>query len=157
MSLQMIIGAGPVGSATALRLAAGGHQVRIITRSGTGPDAGGIEKIADDDQRAWGRAWHVPAGAPMSQREIYTALARLAGAPGPRLRPVPRWLIRAGGPAVPYLREFTEMAYQFNAPFVVDSSAFTATFGAVPTPAEQALAATLTWWGRQARTAAPEE
>lgn len=48
MSLHLIIGAGPVGSATALRLAAVGQQVRIITRSGTGPDAEGIEKVAAD-------------------------------------------------------------------------------------------------------------
>ena len=39
MSLHVIIGAGPVGSATALRLAAAGQHVRVITRSGTGPDA----------------------------------------------------------------------------------------------------------------------
>jgi nucleoside-diphosphate-sugar epimerase len=317
MSLHVIIGAGPVGSATALCLAAEGHQVRVITRSGTGPDADGIEKVAADaadpgrlsrltagaavlyncasppyhrwpqdwpplaasvlaaaehagavlvtmsnlyrygpvahpiterdplaaagpkgqvraamwtqtlaahqagrvraaearssdffgpgvrgqspigersiprllagrpiavlgdpgaphswtylpdiaaalatlgaDERAWGRAWHVPTSAPMSQREIYTALARLAGAPEPRLRLVRSWLIRAGGLAVPYLREFSEVAYQFNGPFVVDSSAFTSTFGAQPTRAEQALAATLTWWGHQVKVAARKE
>jgi nucleoside-diphosphate-sugar epimerase len=39
MSLHLITGAGPVGSATMLRLAADGQQVRIVTRSGTGPDA----------------------------------------------------------------------------------------------------------------------
>ena len=48
MSLHVIVGAGPVGSATALRLAAGGDRVRVITRSGAGPDAGGIEKTAAD-------------------------------------------------------------------------------------------------------------
>jgi 2-polyprenyl-6-methoxyphenol hydroxylase-like FAD-dependent oxidoreductase len=48
MSLHVIIGAGPVGSATAVRLAGQGETVRVITRSGTGPGADGIETIAAD-------------------------------------------------------------------------------------------------------------
>ena len=59
MSLHVIVGAGPVGSATARLLAARGEQVRLITRSGGGPqqlpgqstsatDAGGIECVAAD-------------------------------------------------------------------------------------------------------------
>ena len=224
MSLHVIIGAGPVGSAAALRLAAAGHQVRVITRSGTGPDADGIEKISADaadaadagqlarlaagsaviyncasppyhrwpqdwpplaasvlagagaahswtyvpgiaaalitlgaHERAWGRAWHVPTSAPMSQRGIFTALARIAGAPAPRLRPVPPWLLRAAGLAVPSLRELGEVAYQFTGPFVMDSAAFRDTFGTGPTPADQALAATVAWWQHNGRTAASKE
>jgi nucleoside-diphosphate-sugar epimerase len=37
MSLHLIVGAGPVGSATARLLAARGEQVRLITRSGSKP------------------------------------------------------------------------------------------------------------------------
>jgi nucleoside-diphosphate-sugar epimerase len=48
VTLHVIVGAGPVGSATAMRLAGQGEQVRIITRSGTGPAAPGIERIAAD-------------------------------------------------------------------------------------------------------------
>jgi nucleoside-diphosphate-sugar epimerase len=90
----------------------------------------------------------------MSQREIYTALARIAGAPPPRLRIVRPWLVAASGIAVPFLREFTEVAYQFTRPFVVDSTAFQATFGATPTPIDHALCATVSWWRDQGRTAA---
>jgi 2-polyprenyl-6-methoxyphenol hydroxylase-like FAD-dependent oxidoreductase len=36
MALHVIVGAGPVGSATAALLAGRGEQVRVITRSGTG-------------------------------------------------------------------------------------------------------------------------
>ncbi|MET9318160.1 NAD-dependent epimerase/dehydratase family protein [Kribbella sp. NPDC003505] len=46
MSLQIVVGAGPVGTATARRLAERGDQVRVITRSGSGPD--GVERIAAD-------------------------------------------------------------------------------------------------------------
>ena len=72
----------------------------------------------------------------------------------PRPRPVPPWLIRATGIAVPYLRESGEVAYQFTGPFVVDSTAFQTTFGAAPTRMDQALAATLTWWCDQGRSPA---
>jgi nucleoside-diphosphate-sugar epimerase len=48
MSLHVIIGAGPVGSATARLLAGKGEQVRLLTRSGTGPQQDGVDRIAAD-------------------------------------------------------------------------------------------------------------
>jgi nucleoside-diphosphate-sugar epimerase len=98
------------------------------------------------DARAWGQAWNVPTNPPMSQREIYAALARAAQAPTPRLRRVPTAVLRAGGLFVPFLREFPEIAYQFTRPFVVDSTAAQTTFGITPTPMDQALTATSAWW-----------
>jgi len=121
------------------------------------PDIAAALVTLGADERAWGHPWHVPTSAPLTQREIYAALARLAAAPPPRLRPVRPWLVRAGGLLVPYLREFPEVAYQFTRPFVMDSAAFQDTFGAGPTPADQALSATLTWWHDQGRAAARKE
>ena len=118
------------------------------------PDIAAALVTLGADERAWGRAWHVPTSPPMTQREIYAALARIAAAPAPTLRVIRPWLIRAGGLVVPYLREFGEVAYQFTRPFVVDSAAFQATFDAAPTPMDQALDATLTWWRDQGRDAA---
>jgi len=48
MSLHTIVGAGPVGSATATLLAERGEKVRIITRRGTGPDHPAVERITAD-------------------------------------------------------------------------------------------------------------
>ncbi len=48
MSMHVIAGSGPVGSAVAVCLARQGERVRVITRSGTGPAADGIETIAAD-------------------------------------------------------------------------------------------------------------
>jgi nucleoside-diphosphate-sugar epimerase len=48
MSLHVIVGAGPVGTATARLLADRGEQVRMITRRGTGPDHPAIERVAAD-------------------------------------------------------------------------------------------------------------
>jgi nucleoside-diphosphate-sugar epimerase len=48
MSLHVIVGAGPVGSATARLLANQGEQVRVVTRRGTGPDHPAVERVAAD-------------------------------------------------------------------------------------------------------------
>jgi nucleoside-diphosphate-sugar epimerase len=46
MGLHVIVGAGPVGTATAEHLARRGHHVRVVTRSGSGPAV--AERIAAD-------------------------------------------------------------------------------------------------------------
>src|SRR5215216_5167558 len=48
MSLHVIVGAGPVGSATAALLASRGETVRLVTRSGGGPNHPAIERVAAD-------------------------------------------------------------------------------------------------------------
>ena len=48
MSMHTIVGAGAVGSGTAIRLAEAGHDVRIVTRSGSGPAHPNIELVAAD-------------------------------------------------------------------------------------------------------------
>ncbi|WP_032378741.1 NAD-dependent epimerase/dehydratase family protein [Rhodococcoides fascians] len=46
--LHVVTGAGPVGSTVAEQLAAQGHSVRVLTRSGSGPDHPMIERRAVD-------------------------------------------------------------------------------------------------------------
>ena len=41
MDAHLVVGAGPVGTAVARRLLADGHHVRVVTRSGSGPDGAG--------------------------------------------------------------------------------------------------------------------
>ena len=60
--LHVVVGAGPIGSAVARRLAAGGATVRVVTRSGRGPLAPNIELVAADASHAE-RLTHVAHGA----------------------------------------------------------------------------------------------
>ncbi|UQX89151.1 NAD-dependent epimerase/dehydratase family protein [Jatrophihabitans telluris] len=46
MALHVIVGSGPVGSTVAAELLARGEDVRVVTRSGSGPD--GAERVAAD-------------------------------------------------------------------------------------------------------------
>lgn len=48
---QVVTGAGPVGTTVALQLAAAGHPVRLLTRSGSGPEHPSIERRRVDVSR----------------------------------------------------------------------------------------------------------
>lgn len=62
MAQHVIVGAGTIGSGVALRLAADGHDVRMVTRSGSGPAHDRIERVAADAADA-GRLAELSAGA----------------------------------------------------------------------------------------------
>jgi nucleoside-diphosphate-sugar epimerase len=62
MSEHVIVGAGAVGTATALLLADRGEHVRLVSRHGSGPERPGIERIAADATDA-ARLTELSAGA----------------------------------------------------------------------------------------------
>ncbi|MFY1705497.1 NAD-dependent epimerase/dehydratase family protein [Micromonospora sp. WMMA1923] len=94
---------------------------------------------AATDQRAWNRAWHTPSAAPATIRELATRFTEVAGAPAPKLTSIPGPVFRAAGLVAPAVREFQTTAYQFNRPFVMDSTAATTTFGLRHQPLDEAL------------------
>ena len=100
---------------------------------------------------AWGRAWHAPSPPDRTPRAVIEHAARLADLPPPRIRRLPRAVLRGLALVSPLMREVAEMAYQFEAPFHMDASAWARTFGDAPTPWEDALRATLAAWGREDR------
>jgi len=110
------------------------------------PDVGRTLAVLGTDDRALGRAWHVPTAPACSQRELLGALARAAGQPVPKVRRVPKAVLQLAGVFSKDLAELAEVSYQFEAPFVLDSSAATSVFGIVPTPVGDAVAATVAWW-----------
>lgn len=103
-------------------------------------------EVLGADERAWGRAWHVPTAPPVTYREAVHGLCRAAGVPPVRVTQLPHLALRAAGLVIPVLRELEETRYQLTRPYVLDSSAATATFGLEPTPLEQTLAETVAWW-----------
>ena len=92
------------------------------------------------DERGLGRAWHVPSNPPRTQREAVRDLCRVAGVDSVRVSEHPALLMRALGLVNPLIREFAEVSYQFEDPFVLDSTAAQHTFGLAPTPWDDALA-----------------
>ena len=105
------------------------------------PDVGRTLAALGTDDRAWGRPWHVPSAPAVSQREMAERFCRVAGAPAPRVAAVPPLVLTAAGLVSPQMRELRETLYQFDRPFLLDSSACTRTFGIGPTPLDEGLAA----------------
>jgi nucleoside-diphosphate-sugar epimerase len=102
-------------------------------------DAGALLATLGTDDRSWGRVWHVPTEAATTVRQAARRYADLCGAPEPRLTRVPAAVIWLIGLVNPEVRESVEIRYQFDRPFVVDSTAAQETFGLRPTSLDDAL------------------
>jgi len=76
-------------------------------------------------------------------RQLIEIAYRQAGQPPGKLRRLPPVLLRARGLVNPTMRELVEMQYQFEEPFVVDSSKITNKLGVEATPVGEALGTTL--------------
>jgi nucleoside-diphosphate-sugar epimerase len=109
---------------------------------------------AGADERAWGRAWHAPSNAPRTQREAVADLAAVAGVRPVGVSVAPAAALALLGLVNPTVRELKETLYQFERPFVLDSSAAQQTFGLTPTPWPQVLESTLRSYGWSGTAAA---
>ena len=99
---------------------------------------------------ALGESWHVPTAPAVSQRRFAEMAAEAAGLPAPKLRRLSKPMLLLAGLFVPPAREMIEMAYEFEEPFILDSSKIERAFGLRPTPLEEALAETVAWWREDA-------
>lgn len=105
------------------------------------------------DERAWGSAWIVPSNPPATIRQVLRIMGEQVGAGEPRVQRVPRTMLRLGGAVLPLLREVTGILYQFDAPFIADSSETTELFGLRPTPWQLVLEETAHAWARRTEQA----
>ncbi|WP_377321421.1 NAD-dependent epimerase/dehydratase family protein [Pimelobacter simplex] len=110
------------------------------------PDLAAAMIRAAADESLWNSVLHAPTGPPVTQRELATAFAAAAGVPVPRLGVIPTGLLRAVGLVHRDTRELAEMAFQFTAPFVLDSTASEERLGLKPTPFDDAIRETAAWW-----------
>ena len=98
--------------------------------------------VAGDD-RAFGRAWHVPTGAPLTVEQLAAAFASAAGIPPVEVKTIPPTLLKLAGIVSPMVRELPELLYQFERPFVIDATDTTEAFDIVATPLTEQLRATI--------------
>lgn len=130
----------------------GGHIPRLVPRALAGrpvrvigsPDqphswtdvrdmARALVAVAEREE-AWGRVWHAPTNAPRTQREALADICRAAGRKPVNVRAYPRAAMVVGGLVSPTIRELKETAYQFERPYVLDSTAITRELGLEPSP-----------------------
>jgi nucleoside-diphosphate-sugar epimerase len=109
------------------------------------PDiAAGLATLGTDP-RAAGQVWHLPGPQTVTTRAL---LDLVAGEVGHQVavRSLPKLAVRALGLVNPMLRELAEMAYEFDQPFILDTSKYESAFGAAGTPLADAIAATVAWY-----------
>jgi nucleoside-diphosphate-sugar epimerase len=110
------------------------------------PDLAAAMIAAADLPRTRNRVLHAPTLPALTQRALAEAVATTAGIGAPRLTGTPGRLVRALGLVMPSMRELGELSYQFDRPFVLDSSASERVLGLTPTPLDTAVAETVQWW-----------
>jgi len=107
---------------------------RALVTLGDAPDADGV--------------WHIPTVAAETSRQLAARVGQALGLSIEMARMSPL-LLRAIGVFAPFMRELPEMAYQWEAPFVIDDGKFRQRFGVAPTPIDEQVAATAAWAQRQ--------
>jgi nucleoside-diphosphate-sugar epimerase len=108
------------------------------------PDIGEALAVLGEHPDAPGQVWHLPNDpATRTTRQLVDLAYEQAGQARTRVRGTPTFLLRALGLVNPLMRELVEMQYEYQAPFIVDSSKITDKLGLRATPLEQAVAGTL--------------
>ncbi len=108
----------------------------------TGDVATTLAVVAADD-RAHGHAWHVPSNAPRTQAQVVADLADVLEVRVPKVRTVGPVILRTMGLVNPAMGELVEMLYEFEQPFVMDSTPTQSAFGLKPTPWETVIEQTV--------------
>ena len=113
------------------------------------PDIAAALATLGTDPRAVGEVWHLPGPQTVTTRALLDLVAGEVGHPV-AIRSVPKLAVRALGLVNPMMRALVEMAYEFDEPFILDTTRYEATFGATGTPLAAAVAATIAWYRTQA-------
>jgi nucleoside-diphosphate-sugar epimerase len=163
--LEVVIGRssdyyGPGGSNSAVGdilfgAAAGGRRARWLGRMDMPhslnylPDVARALVMLGSRAEAVGDVWHLPAAEPLTGRQFVALMEAALGRPV-RVSGTSRFALRLAGLVDARARETTEMLYQWDRPFVLDTTKFQQTFGPFEvTPHRDAVASTLTWFQRR--------
>ena len=112
------------------------------------PDIAAGLAVLGTDERAVGQVWHLPGPETLTTRAVLELIASEVGHPVP-VRSVPKFVLRTLGLVNPMMRGLAEMAYQFEQPFVLDTTKYESTFGAAGTPMDVAIKETVAWYRSQ--------
>jgi len=113
-------------------------------------DFGRALVLLGEHEEAYGQAWHVPNDQPhITQRQLMTMFFEESGQK-PRIKRMGPLMLAIGRLFIPEAREGMEMAYEFEQPFVVDSSKFEGAFGMQATPLREAVRRTVGWYREHA-------
>ncbi len=107
-----------------------------------------LARLGEHDE-ALGQPWHVPNAPALTQRELMRILFTELNMPQ-QVSVINRMILSLAGLFMPGAREMVEMLYEFERPFIVASSKYTAAFGAHATPIHEGLRHTIAWYRNRA-------
>jgi nucleoside-diphosphate-sugar epimerase len=100
------------------------------------------------DERAVGQVWHLPGPETVATRAVLDLIAAEVGHPV-TVRNIPKLALRALGVVNPLMRELAELSYEFEEPFILDTTKYQSTFRTTGTPLAAAVADTVAWYRTQ--------
>ena len=103
------------------------------------------------DERAVGQVWHLPGPQTVTTRAVLELVADRVGHPV-GIRNVPKLMVSVLGLVSPMMRGLAEMSYEFEQPFVLDTSKYETTFATATTPLATAISDTIAWYQTQRST-----
>ncbi|HWT79690.1 MAG TPA: epimerase, partial [Candidatus Methylomirabilis sp.] len=107
-------------------------------------DFGRLLAVLGTREEALGQVWFAPSNPPVTQAELVKMIEKELGKPV-RTRMAGAGMMRFLGLFNKELGESAEMMYEWDRPFVVDTSKASRAFGLQPTPMDQAIRETLAW------------
>ncbi|SDU76523.1 NAD-dependent epimerase/dehydratase family protein [Jiangella alkaliphila] len=108
------------------------------------PDIGEALAVLGEHPDAPGQVWHLPNDPDTrTTRQLVDLAYQYARQPRTKLRAMPALMLRSLGLINPTVRELVEMQYQFEEPFIVDSSKIASKLGVQATSIDQAIDDTL--------------
>jgi nucleoside-diphosphate-sugar epimerase len=110
------------------------------------PDVGRNLVLLGSHADAYGRVWHLPNPPTRTTRNIMIDVYAAVGQRRTSVTALKRPMLRALGIFNRSIRELLHTYYQFDAPFVVDDSAFRAAFGGHTTNWDEIVATTVDWY-----------
>jgi nucleoside-diphosphate-sugar epimerase len=109
-------------------------------------DFGRALVLLGERHEADGQVWHIPNDQPkMTQGELVRMFAEEAVVK-PKISNMGKLMMAIGGLFIPEAKETVEMMYEFEEPFIIDSSKFEKTFGMKATPIREGIKETVAWY-----------
>lgn len=106
------------------------------------PDAGEALARLAGTEPAWNQTWHMPASPNPPTGEQFVAMAAKEFGAEPKCRTVWPLTMRLVGLVNPVVGELREMVYQYDSPYIFDSSKYAKAFGFAGTPYAEGIHAT---------------
>ena len=115
-----------------------GKKIQLIgaidqLHSWTDPeDVAQLMIVVGQDERAWGKPWHVPSNEPKTQLQVVQDISSALGVAAPSVSSVPLAMQKLIGIFNPVIKELLNSNYQFDKPFIMSDANTRNTFGLTP-------------------------